>query len=633
MQAGAVSLGLVFANDQQNVIPHFQRPYVWDQERNWFPLWEDIRQAADEVASETESYYVSKDKRTYFLGAMVLQHRPKPPQRVFLWNVIDGQQRLTTLQVLIAAARAVALEIGSSSLAANFTSMIENKKDAIHENFPEDLYKVWPLPQDRTVFLWAVSTAGTNGPAPSPHHRIVQARAWFESTIRDWASETGDTETRLYHLLETLKNRMQLVQITLDSNDDPQVIFEVLNHRGVPLDAADLVKNLLFQQFDQTGHAAEADKLLIDVWQPLDMEPWRDEITRGRVRRKRVDILLSYWLTIETCEEVPVEHLYSDFKAWMLASKSDVADVIRSIRHYADHMEKMRSTPLTDPLGQLLDRMEAAQTTTPWPLLLYLYANDDVPTEQRQIAVRAIDSYLMRRSICRWTTKDYNRLFLQVLTTAKAADPLVAGDTVLHALLSQQSDSRRWPSNHEFEDALMVPNLFHAVTRARLKSMLLGIEHHLHTDKTEPTPLFSYSENALNVEHLLPQSWEKNWPLGVAPGDPDYDALHEKRRLAVHQLGNLTLTTSKLNPSMSNKAWSEKKKAIQKHSLLRLTTSSVLTAPDGVPEMDDHWWSSSWDEDRIHLRGEWLRDRALQIWPRPDSPDNADDTAIGGADG
>lgn len=187
MQADAVTLGHVFANDQQHIIPLFQRPYVWSEELNWSPLWLDIKQAAEEVErdSDQQTYPGQAAHRTYFLGAMVIQHRPKPPPRVSLWNVVDGQQRLTTLQILIAAARAVALNLGSGPLAASYASMIENRKDAFHKDYPDDLYKVWPLPQDRKIFLWAVSSTHANDPAPDPNHRIAKARQWFESSIED----------------------------------------------------------------------------------------------------------------------------------------------------------------------------------------------------------------------------------------------------------------------------------------------------------------------------------------------------------------------------------------------------------------------------------------------------------------
>lgn len=97
-----MKLGAVFANDHQNVIPIFQRPYVWDQEANWLPLWKDIRTAAEEFKAEQHSPSNQEDPRTYFLGAVVLQQRCRLPRRLASSHIIDGQQRLTTLQVLLA---------------------------------------------------------------------------------------------------------------------------------------------------------------------------------------------------------------------------------------------------------------------------------------------------------------------------------------------------------------------------------------------------------------------------------------------------------------------------------------------------------------------------------------------------
>lgn len=617
MQAGAVSLGLVFANDQQNIIPHFQRPYVWGEEKNWQPLWEDIREAAEEVEGEDNSPYLKSDTRTYFLGAMVLQHRPKPPMRVVLWDVIDGQQRLTTLQVLVSAARAVALAIGETPLAASFAGMIENKPDTIHKDYPNDRFKLWPLPHDREAFLWAVSTDPNTGVPPDSKHLIAQARVWFERVIGEWTRDAEKPDHRLYNLLETLKNRMQLVQITLEGKEDPQVIFEVLNHRGVLLDAVDLVKNLLFQRLEHSGKSVEADDLLTHVWAPLDRKPWREEVSRGRLLRKRADILLSYWLTIEQGKEVPVEHLFSDFKTWLHGSDREAADVIRSIRHYADRMEAMRALPLSDPVGQVLDRLEASQTTTPWPVLLYLHAKDDIPVDQFRKAAKAIDSFIMRRQVCRMTTKDYNHLFVSVLAAAKVADPSSAGDAVVQSLLGQESDSRRWPTDDEFDQMLAVDNLYHVITRARLRSLLLALDLQMRTDKTDPGALLSYADGSLNIEHILPQKWETKWPLGLEQGDDGYDEALSRRWRLIHQLGNLTLMTSKLNSAQSNRAWPDKKQELQKYGLLRITTGSVLSAPDSAPDTLRSTWAEDWNEDRIEARSKYLRELALKVWPRP----------------
>src|SRR5213080_5129520 len=109
MKAGDVKLGKIFANDHQNVIPLFQRPYVWGLDGNWQPLWADVREAAEEVEEEANvAGSEEREPRTYFLGAIVLQQRWRPPRRLTSSHIVDGQQRLTTLQVLIAAGRAVA---------------------------------------------------------------------------------------------------------------------------------------------------------------------------------------------------------------------------------------------------------------------------------------------------------------------------------------------------------------------------------------------------------------------------------------------------------------------------------------------------------------------------------------------
>lgn len=623
MQAGDVRLGQVFANDQQNVIPLFQRPYVWDEDKNWEPLWQDIRQAAEEVEEEARTGNHQEDARTYFLGAVVLQQRRTRPQQISSWSVVDGQQRLTTLQILFAAARAVSHDYDAKTLSAKFSSLIENRPDIIDKDFPDDRYKVWPLPQDRDVFIWALRHPGTDDHPADPEHRIVRARSWFETAIREWAADSVEPTQRLEFLHKTLKERMELVQITLESNDDPQVIFEVLNHRGVPLDAADLVKNLLFHALDAKGQQSVADEILMHGWLPLDKNPWRGEVTTGRVKRKLIDLLLSYWLTIRTGNEVVVEHLFADFKKWLRESAEDAVEVILSIRHYADRMLSMQSLSGNDPTAQLIDRMESTQTTTPWPLLLYLYGNDLIPDGQRERAAEAVDSFLMRRALCRLTTKDYNRLFLQVLSAAKASDPEHAGEAVETTLLGQTADSRKWPTDEEFVESLTQSNLFNLLVRARLKAVLVGLENHLRTEKTESGSLLLSGNSKLNIEHLLPQSWEKAWPLGADPSDERYDEHVQRRRNAVHQLGNLTLTTTKLNPSLSNKAWKQKKKDITKHSLLRITTGSVLTAPESGSGIDDENWASEWDEKRIMFRGHWLAKQALLAWPRPVSSDDS----------
>jgi hypothetical protein len=599
----------------------FQRPYVWNEEANWEPLWRDVRKAAEDLETEQAADEAPQNPPTYFLGAVVLQERRRPPRRLSSSHIIDGQQRLTTLQVLLAAARAVAYELGADNVAGRYTSLLENRPDAIYDEFMElDRYKVWPLPQDREAFLWAVRRPDDNAACPSPEHLLSRARQWFEAELREWAKAAEDAAQRLDNLHFCLQERMQLVEITLDASDDPQVIFEALNHRGVRLAAADLVKNLLFQTVERQGDGKRAEELLTHHWLQLDAKPWRDNVTTGRIRRVLVDLLLTYWLTVQTEQDVLVEHLFADFKRWLAASESSAAAVIEDLAHYAETYLSLHDLPGTDPTARLLDHMSATNTTTPWPVLLYLHANTAVPSDQRDAAAAALESFLVRRGACNLTTKDYNRLFVQVLGAARKAEPQLAGHAVVHALAGQEADSRRWPDDVDFMRALTEPGIYHRMVRARLRSLLVGLENTLRLDgKVEPGSLLSSSDQKLNIEHLLPQNWQKHWSLGEEASE---EALL-RRSTAVHKLGNLTLTTTKLNSSLSNNPWEKKREDIRRYSLLRLTTDSVLCKPPRLEAWTNDQWAADWNEERIDLRTLYLTSVALNRWARPDTPEES----------
>lgn len=608
MKAVDIKFPGIFNSTPRLEIPLFQRPYVWKELENWLPLWQDIRRASEQVEAEQSGQATHSDPATYFLGAVVLQERPFRPKRIRSSFIIDGQQRLTTMQAFLAAARAVADACGATDIAAKFQDYVENPPKHVNDEHPEDRYRVWPLPQDRKALEWAVRAPGDTTVMPTKDSTIGRARHWFEVELKAWLGEVSDAEARLGALQYAIDDRLQFVQIVLEKSDDPQVIFEALNHRGVPLDATDLVKNVLFQTVEQQGHAS-ADALLMEEWLPLDSDVWRTAITTGRIKRPQVDLLLSYFLTVTTGEEVLIEHLFNDFKEWLLKNEINAADAIRDIRRHADSYMALRAVSLTTPAGRLIDMMDATQTNTPWPVLLFLHVSD-APQGQLDLAANAIASYLMRRNVCGLTTKDYNRLFLHILNLCRNSPISHAGQAVVNGLESQQADSRYWPGDAEFEQALTDHGLYKRVVRARLKSLLVGLENYLRSSKSEYTQPLSVRDSTLNIEHVLPQKWEKHWtPAGAS------DAQMELRRLAVHKLGNLTVTTTKMNPSLSNKPWSEKRKEVQKHSLVTLTTASILSPPP-CTQMSMDTWVSHWDEARIAVRGEWLASQAAAAWPR-----------------
>lgn len=615
MQAGDVKLGSIFFDNHRYEIPMFQRPYVWGKERNWLPLWEDIAAAADSVVADMVSGEWPDEPPTYFLGAIVVKATPNHPQRLGGSILVDGQQRLTTLQVMLAAARSVATELGAESAAGRFDEWVENSEKAVHEKWPDDRYKLWPLPQDRPQYLWAVRQPGDQTPCPDDAHRISEARLWFEDAIRDWATYDGDPSDRLDALHSALETRIALVRITLEKTDNAQVIFEALNHRGVELSQSDLVKNLLFRLVEDQGQRHLAESLLVDHWLPLDGRRWRAETVTGRIKRSLLDQVVAYWLTVRRSEVVSVERLFDEFKAWLLDGGFTAGEVIKEIRRYAELYDQLVADPPDEPTAALVDLVIATKTNTVWPLILGIYGDDRVSEEQRRKAAGALSSYLTRRMLCGLTTKDYNRIFVSVLQAASAKADVdgFAGDAIEEELARLAGETRNWPDDGEFIAAIFGSN-FYALSRPRQRAFFAGIENHLRDDKAEDANPIRARWEHLNIEHVMPQKWREHWPLA---NENDEDAA-SKREQAINMVGNLTLTNGRLNAQMRHQAWPTKKPALQQKSTMLITTASILSAPPGVGADEAATWANDWDEVRIGKRSAHLTHLALQVWPRPD---------------
>jgi uncharacterized protein DUF1524 len=242
-----------------------------------------------------------------------------------------------------------------------------------------------------------------------------------------------------------------------------------------------------------------------------------------------------------------------------------------------------------------LARLEVADTQTLTPLLLWLFANTNGPV--RLQALSALESYVVRRTLCRLTPKNYNRLFLELLRRlGDGAGP--AGVIVEEYLAGQGSVSGMWPSDAEFAASIERLPLYRLIKRDRLQRVLLALEAHLTTARTEPVP----PSRKLSVEHLLPQAWSENWPLPLDPAEAE--AVRQERESVLHTLGNLTLVTGSLNAGMSNAAWSRKRQ--------HLLANSALTLNRSLP---DHW-----DVQEIKARGTMLAATASALWTRPPTP-------------
>ena len=598
MKADTLTLKNIFQKDVRYVIPTFQRPYVWNQDDQWEPLWNDVRNTAERYLEElalAERNGPRAEERTgtHFMGAVVLQQQPTASAEIETRSVIDGQQRLTTAQILMDAAQEVFEELGAEAEAKRVSRLVLN---AYADG--DEAFKLWPTSLDRDSFRAAM----VNG-APTTGHEdslIVQAHDFFRLQIREWINSAVSAEERadrIHGLEAAMFGLLEVVVIDLASADDAFVIFETLNARGTPLLASDLVKNYVLQTATAIG--LDVDELYERDWQPLEDSWWREEVRQGRIVRPRLDVFLNYWLVMETADEVQSHEVFPKFKLNAEEGSKAIVDVVRSVR---DVGETYRSLERVDPAGRVgtfLYRWRTVDAGTSTPLLLWLFSQPEhvVTGEQRIRAIGALESFLVRRMICRMTTKDYNRLFLELMARLRDSAPGESAESVVAFLAGQTSESRRWPTDRDVHQAILDLPLYRLLTRGRLRMVLEAIEDQLRGVLAEEAHV---ARGSLTIEHVMPRSWSEHWPLGPVPG-VDHAELERERLL--HSLGNLTLVNRYLNPKLSNAPWTHKRETLAEHTVLHLN-KDLLNAYQGA----------DWTEKTIRARGASLAEVATRIW-------------------
>lgn len=613
MKAEAVTPRDMFDSKVQYEIPAFQRPYVWTEEDQWGPLWADVRRVAEAYLDASPDEEKIEQVSPHFLGAVVIKEMSNVAGDLARSSVIDGQQRMTTLQLLLDAAQLIVEELGSEDDAEALHELVLN--DSRRFRGTSRRFKLWPSRADREAFAEAMDGSSDSR---NTDHRIQQAHRFFRDEIREWALNDElleGTPKRLSALTAVLSDRLFVVAINLSVLDDDQLIFETLNDRGTPLLAADLVKNWIFQQ----GEALRAD---VDVWAEkywleFDEDWWREQISQGRLLRSRIDIFLQYWLTMRTQEEIPTELVFKRFrdhaKSHMHEADSATA-FVQALRRDADTFRSFAEIGDQTVEGQFYRRViEALELGATTPLLLwFLSDNHNVPHDQVKIALVSLESWVVRRTLLRRSTKDVSKLMVSLLKELDTAATDKAGETVTTFLAGQKSDSREWPTDQQMLTELPGVKLYGNVRQSRLRVILAAVESKLRDRRHEDVSL----PDRLEVEHIMPRGWRSHWleSLGKEAGS------EQKRDQLIHTLGNLTLTTRPLNGALSNRPWTDdaasvvaptgpdagkgKRSLLSKFSILAMNKSIV----------DDH--PEAWTDEDISARSSALSQMICEVWPR-----------------
>ncbi|WP_424192118.1 DUF262 domain-containing protein [Ampullimonas aquatilis] len=555
MEANPVRIVQYFDGEKQSITPLFQRPYTWNK-RNWQSLWDDIL-----------SYYNREhdSASSHFMGAVVSIPAKTVPVGVTKHLVIDGQQRLTTVAIMLCALR--------DSCDERKSHQIQDYLVNRHYDNSVDHLKLLPTQGDRTAYLSIVN------PRPQDHiskHLIIDCYEFFKKAI----SEKDENEQQIDpgKILDIVKSLLQVVMINLGEADDPYLIFESLNFKGEPLSQGDLVRNYILMRFrGSVGEGGEQERIYREIWHPME----------SRLGEGFEDFLWHY--TIKDGDNVKKPKVYSSIKHNFSQIKEPIdvechiGEMNKASINYERFLNpgKESNTKIQKELA-LLFRLEA---TISYPLLLKLFSACDNNQFDEDILVnclRNINSLMVRRAVCEEKRSALNKLFIGI--ASRMPREIADMDEWIANELAKRVRSERWPDDIEFRSAILTNNLY-GTKAARI--VLDGIEAHLAGKE-----VIDLSSDKISIEHIMPQTLNDDWLREIGGSD-------EIHRKYLDTLGNLTLTG--INSELGNMKFSEKKQ---------------MYAGSGVSMNRDLSTYESWSESEILKRSSMLADYAVKIWPR-----------------
>lgn len=643
MDADDHPVEVVLKEARRFMVPLYQRKYQWGDNR-LEPFWEDVSAKAAEVL-EGESRF------QHYMGALILSPIDQGSQIGVtpLVQVVDGQQRLTTFQIFLAALREVARAHGLDDYIEHVNGYLLNIPKS-KDTDPHTKFKLTPTPSDRDLFhdliemdypsiVKKYETSFWGGRVPkNTLQKALRAyylfHTWIDEFVRQGPSDlapimddgemdaapspeidnepasSSDISDRLEALLKGVLDRLKLVVITLGEYDDAQVIFETLNSKGEPLLAMDLVRNNIFHRAEK--QKASVEELYKKLWDPLDESWWREAAPNARPRRPRIDHFLAHMLAAETGEKISMRELYAEYRAFAVPKGTprfeDVEDELKLLEAYSPLYETLEGRREADPALQWLGRKMAAwQVTTVYPVAMQI-GRSNLDAGERLKLSELIYSYIARRALCGLTTKNLNKVFQSI------AAHFVKSGTTIEAFKNffddKEGSSTRFPDDTELRQGVLTGNAYAIAPTPRLVDILWELE------LATRTPMAEQMDKPANlwIEHVLPQSWDTLWPFQIADDDdafyeevePDSDDIRvAERNRAVHTLGNLTLLTSSLNISAGKNAFETKQDKYDDHTAL------FLNKWFSVKNMDNKKY---WTEADIQKRGNHLADLAANIW-------------------
>jgi len=615
-------------------IPVFQRHYVWNEQDQLTPLLNDFINKYNERLEK-------KKLHPHYTGSIVLFQENTTTSSVSTFSVIDGQQRLTTFQIFIAAFREVCRKyLDDESLIKELDKLLFNEKSFGDKEYEKQKFKLEPTKFNKDIFNTIISNtyekvdellvlpvlsefgvgAKTYRQVAKSRDKILAAYLICYDQLDKWVAEE-ETEEEIAELIKqfllVLKKDFQFVEIGLTQSDDPQMIFETMNGRGASLNETDLLRNYIFMRAN--SQEENLDEIYQQYWDEFD-DPksefkWHNQNSRGRYFKSNLQFFVIDYLTVKLQTEIRYDQVFYSYKLFVINQSKflNIEEELAEFNKYSKIFKRLTKPNGASTFDKLAYRLLDLGMSTLYPVMLQIEGDTEFTNENKEKIYQYLDSYIIRRFLCGLTTKNYNNVFLEYLkflTNNKDAEKFK------ELLQSKTADTNLWPTDRILLEKLQDRPLYREESGKSkiIANILLEIEHSIRGSKQEKV---KFINSGLTIEHLLPQTWYEHWPLNdeyisendftisihaVMTEEDKNGKYHmiENRNKVLHTIGNLTILTTALNPSVSNSSFEIKKEEINLQSTVLLNTYFQN--------------KTVWDEEEIRKRSKYLYDLIRQIW-------------------
>lgn len=578
MDAHKSKLVSLFSGDEvKYVIPVYQRNYDWNTKQ--------CRQLFNDLLS------IIDNENDHFFGSVVIYYN-----RQETYSVIDGQQRLTTVSLMwLAMSKLIAEELKEST--NTMRQNIANKY-----SYPSD--------KDENIRL------------PRIVH-VEKDRKAFEALIKGDKDkfEKDSNITRNFNLFyEWIKaspysiaqfdnaiRRLAMVKIELDSNDNPQLIFESLNSTGLALSDGDKIRNFILMNLP--------DKIQKECYEKywIDIEQYANYTGLEKDALYAVTNFVRDYLTAKTARIPALRDVYGSFKTYAMCNGNDANNLLADMKQFARYLYEIENAETkSSRLNHILRRLALLEMTVIHPYafnLLNDYYTGAVSEDDAVTIMSCIENFIFRRLICEVPTNALNKIFANLHGTAQRMtekEQVCYADAVIY-LLTSRPESGRFPSDDEFRKSFAEKNIYNMRQKNKIYTFYrLNAGHSKEADESIIDKMQSKGDNVLSIEHIMPQRLSDEWRSALGE---NAEAIHARW---LNSIANLTLTG--YNSSYSNGTFQYKLEEVTDDKGNKVGFKySPLHLNSFIKEQ------TRWGEDELKQRLKLILDDALSIWYTPES--------------